>query len=644
MKQKLLTIKSLLVAALLGVGASAWGETISPTVKMTYVDYSNAGTSYGEVTTAYTGYNTISNGSVGFGKTSWGVNKITYVQVDASAVPDGATITAATLTASVSGSGRTHTFCIGYNSSTWSSTMTYNTADRTITTLSSTISINGTTTGSFNILPAFTGLDSKVITLIIYDTAAGGGTITSVSSSLTYTTETVYTATFTANEGAIIPTVTIYSNSELTSPVTNGSLTNGTTYYYKAVLAGYEDKTGSFTVSGANPTVSFTMTAKTQVTSITYKYYNGGTLLDTKTVEDLTGLYVGESYTTTWQKYWANGGNLYIMSESNTRGGITLQATNEITVNYTLSASGTYYFYEFDGTYTTRADAESNGSARTGGGTVTIPTDGIFIITANCYGSAANRTATVKQGETTLVASTTISIYAGGTNLVSAPTALNADDVITISTSDGGSALDYVILQKNPTVSGTITAAGWSTFASSYPLDLSTISGGTAYYASVASGSTVTLASTTATVPAGEGIMVKGTAGETFTIDVATSGTAISGNLLKGQTTTGDVAASVTGTNHYVFGFSKTDASTYGFYNLTAATEVAAGKAYLETAEALTAGARIGVVIEDEATGIGATLINNEMVSSGVFDLQGRRVTQPRKGLYILNGRMVVVK
>lgn len=193
------------------------------------------------------------------------------------------------------------------------------------------------------------------------------------------------------------------------------------------------------------------------------------------------------------------------------------------------------------------------------------------------------------------------------------------------------------------TVSGTITSAGWSTFASPYALDLSTISGGTAYYASAASGSTVTLTSTTQTVQAGEGIMVKGTAGETFTIGVAASGTAISGNLLKGQTTTGDVAASTDGTYHYVFGFES--ASKYGFYNLTAATSVAAGKAYLETTSALTSGgSRLSIVFDDEVTGINDVKANMSDGRGEYINLQGQRVDNPKKGLYIVNGMKINMK
>ena len=46
-------------------------------------------------------------------------------------------------------------------------------------------------------------------------------------------------------------------------------------------------------------------------------------------------------------------------------------------------------------------------------------------------------------------------------------------------------------------------------------------------------------------------------------------------------------------------------------------------------------------------TGIDATLVNSEkkIVNSGVYDLQGRKVTSVQKpGLYIINGRKVLIK
>lgn len=43
-------------------------------------------------------------------------------------------------------------------------------------------------------------------------------------------------------------------------------------------------------------------------------------------------------------------------------------------------------------------------------------------------------------------------------------------------------------------------------------------------------------------------------------------------------------------------------------------------------------------------TGISATLMNNERVNSEIYDLLGRKVSQPTKGLYIVNGKKVIIR
>ena len=66
-----------------------------------------------------------------------------------------------------------------------------------------------------------------------------------------------------------------------------------------------------------------------------------------------------------------------------------------------------------------------------------------------------------------------------------------------------------------------------------------------------------------------------------------------------------------------------------------------ANKAYL--AVPATVEAREGFVFGDETTGINNVNANvNE--NQEVYDLQGRRVAQPTKGLYIVNGKKVLVK
>ena len=47
---------------------------------------------------------------------------------------------------------------------------------------------------------------------------------------------------------------------------------------------------------------------------------------------------------------------------------------------------------------------------------------------------------------------------------------------------------------------------------------------------------------------------------------------------------------------------------------------------------------------DEETTGISTSLMNNEKMNNQYFDLSGRRVVTPTKGLYIVNGKKVVIK
>ena len=71
---------------------------------------------------------------------------------------------------------------------------------------------------------------------------------------------------------------------------------------------------------------------------------------------------------------------------------------------------------------------------------------------------------------------------------------------------------------------------------------------------------------------------------------------------------------------------------------------IPAGKNYLRVWEAQAP--KLTIVFDDDVntTGIsGATLVNSEEVKGDLYDLQGRKVIYPKKGLYIKNGRKVVV-
>lgn len=240
--------------------------TLSAGVKMTYVNYDDPTTPMGEIPAgeiAKAGYNKISGGQVGFVNTGWGCNWITYLQVDASEAKGN--ITKATLSFQASGSTdgkRATTWGAGYNSSVWSDEMTYETADKSITTVGSeqtagsNKSLTTFTNVELDITDALKNAEGKIATILIYETAAAGGHIKNPTVNVDWTTAATYAVTFTETAG-VKATVTVDG-----SDVTEGAnLANGT-YSFTATATGYKDYTGEFTVSGADLNVEFTMTPK----------------------------------------------------------------------------------------------------------------------------------------------------------------------------------------------------------------------------------------------------------------------------------------------------------------------------------------------------------------------------------------------
>lgn len=79
-----------------------------------------------------------------------------------------------------------------------------------------------------------------------------------------------------------------------------------------------------------------------------------------------------------------------------------------------------------------------------------------------------------------------------------------------------------------------------------------------------------------------------------------------------------------------------------GFYKANAQS-LSAHKAYLHVS-ANAARSFLGFSFEDDATGISTMPTDGERVNHSIYDLQGRRVSAPQKGLYIVNGKKVLVK
>ena len=221
---------------------------------------------------------------------------------------------------------------------------------------------------------------------------------------------------------------------------------------------------------------------------------------------------------------------------------------------------------------------------------------------------------------------------------------LNADASGVMIYSGSNSRYDYVLIRKVTSVNVASCDALGYTFSSTYPLDF-TGSSIKAYIAKYTSGDVVTLYQVNK-VPANTGLFIKSSSSlSNVSIPTTTAATDnVTGNVLVAQSTTGKVAQSTDTKTNYVLGLVS---ETPTFLKVpTAGVEVAAGKAYLSINYSA-ALSRMNIVFEDEATGISdATHLNEngKMTNANYYDLSGRRVAQPTKGLYIVNGKKVVIK
>ncbi|MBP1541430.1 MAG: hypothetical protein ILA25_04595 [Prevotella sp.] len=232
--------------------------------------------------------------------------------------------------------------------------------------------------------------------------------------------------------------------------------------------------------------------------------------------------------------------------------------------------------------------------------------------------------------------------YSYANNYTDSPISLTSDDYIKVALSVSRSWLD-ITSQGYSAVSKTITSAGWATYCSPYALDLANATGLTDAYI-VIGGTGGVLAKTSVksgTVAANTGLLLKGAEG-TATIPVVASGTDYSStNKLVGVLEDTEIAQN-TG---YVLMNDATNG--LGFYknaNATAFT-VGANTAYLP-ANFDGSSARSFYLFDDELTGIKniESATATQKAEGDFFDLQGRKVAQPTKGLYIVNGKKVIIK
>ena len=180
-------------------------------------------------------------------------------------------------------------------------------------------------------------------------------------------------------------------------------------------------------------------------------------------------------------------------------------------------------------------------------------------------------------------------------------------------------------------LSTTVTSLGYASFSWPKALDFSN-SGLTAFIVTSCDGNTLHLESVTK-VPANTGLILKGSE-NTYPLET-TDGTTddVSSNLLSSNTD--DVYTVVSGD---IYVLSNLDDGQPGFYKANNGIHVAKYKSYLQYS---VSGARRYFSIEEQATGITPV---SYTANDALYDLQGRRVSKPTHGMYIKDGKIIVIK
>lgn len=195
-----------------------------------------------------------------------------------------------------------------------------------------------------------------------------------------------------------------------------------------------------------------------------------------------------------------------------------------------------------------------------------------------------------------------------------------------------------------PYFTKTITSASYATFASDYAVAIP--DGVTASYATGVSGNVLDMTDFEDGIPANTGALLYKAGGGTVTFTPASSTDEVSGNwfVRGGGTTISQTDGVNKKTNYILTTKTVSGTKTIGFYkaNSDGTNTVATDKAYLSIPDAYAPARGYLTFGEDETTSIES--LKETKTVDAYYNLNGQRINQPTKGLYIVNGKKVVIK
>ena len=444
----------------------------------------------------------------------------------------------------------------------------------------------------------------------------------------------------------------------------DGDIANNNTTEFAAATNKYVFNNVSAVTSSTDDTPVTELVDGAVITIVYDKYnkYNYAVkqkLGDAEATDRATGTLWGDQ---TYRYYFPKGiksGDNYYFTTINAAspyfgGDVTVDNPNPV-INYVLESNIAYYSEGEDietkaGTFTNFKSDMANGSCGAySNATMTTLGAGTYQITARCVGRKSDRFVDFyKSSKTDENRLHHADAYTDGKVTTSGIFVLteNTDIIVDGGTVDGGAngnGLDYVIIKQIPGQSVSVTTAGYATYVNSdYDLDFSS-SDIKAYKVKVNTKGVATLTQVDQ-VPSGTPVLLYKEGGATESIPVTTGAAAVTENDLVAGT--GGTVATIDGdyTNMIL-----NNVSGIGFYYANGQT-VATNRAYLHILTTLApdaeeTNARMRFEFGNgEATGIENIATEQNTFSKGIYTLSGQRVSKPSKGLYIIDGKKVMVK
>ena len=214
--------------------------------------------------------------------------------------------------------------------------------------------------------------------------------------------------------------------------------------------------------------------------------------------------------------------------------------------------------------------------------------------------------------------------------------------VITFETTSSGKRIrvDDITLLEGILVPASVTSYKWATFSSDYALDFTNVTDVEAYIVKGANGTAIDIDKVTGTVAAGTGLVLYSETAGTYNIPAADEGTDYSStNKLIAVTEDNTTIGVPTAGTNYVLAVQ--DGKAVFAYIANVEATLNKGKAYLHLD-----GAPAAPYLSfegGETTGI--VNVNRETITNNqYYTLDGRRVENPSNGVYIVNGKKVVIK